>query len=251
MSEGWIKLNRKLLQSPCFLNRELLQVWIWLLLSVNHEEGKAVVGLQVIPVKPGQVVTGRNKVAEATGLNRSKIERLLKVLENEQQIEQQTFTKFRIITITNWNRYQCFEQQSEQQVSNKRATSEHKQECKEEKNKTLSSSEDEVDEKSYLSKKGKRLSGKRLESFERFWSAFDYKHGKAEAADAWMSIPMLTDAIVDRIVAAASMERSRRPDIIKQNKTPKMAQGWLSGRRWEDEASAIQDEPVPAMRGVI
>jgi hypothetical protein len=131
MVDGWIKLNRKLLQSPCFQNRELLQLWIWLLLTVNHENGKCLVGNQVVDVLPGQTVTGRHKMEAATGLNRSKIERLLKVLEIEQQIEQQTFTKYRIITITNWNRYQHCEQQIEQQVSNKRATSEHKQECKE------------------------------------------------------------------------------------------------------------------------
>jgi hypothetical protein len=89
------------------------------------------IGNQIITVAPGQIVTGRNKIVEATGLNRSKIERLLKVLENEHQIEQQTFTKYRIISITNWCKYQIDEQQSEQQVSNKRATSEHKQEGKE------------------------------------------------------------------------------------------------------------------------
>lgn len=89
------------------------------------------IGNQVITVAPGQMVTGRNKIAEATGLNRSKIERLIKVLENEHQIEQQTFTKYRIISICNWSKYQTSEQQSEQQVSNKRATSEHKQEGKE------------------------------------------------------------------------------------------------------------------------
>lgn len=131
MSEGWIKLNRKLLKSPCFQNRDLLQLWIWLLLTVNHDEGKVMVGNQIVNVLPGQTVTGRNKIELETGLNRSKVERLLKTLKNEQQIEQQTFTKYRIITITNWKLYQESEQQNEQQVSNKRATSEHKQECKE------------------------------------------------------------------------------------------------------------------------
>jgi hypothetical protein len=48
----------------------------------------------------------------------------LKYLEIEQQIEQQKTTKFTIITILNWDRYQENEQQSEQQVNNKRTTSE-------------------------------------------------------------------------------------------------------------------------------
>lgn len=244
MVDGWIKLCRKLLQSPCFQNRELLQLWIWLLLTANHEERKVMVGNQVVIVAPGQTLTGRDKIAKAIKLNRSKVERFLKLLEIEHQIEQRTFTKYRIITILNWHKYQQSEHQNEQQVSNKRAASEHKQECKNDKNKTLCSSGDELGEKYYITKKGKKLSGKRLESFDRFWDAFGYKLGRAPAADAWMSIPVLTDAIVDKICAAARVECSRRPEILKQGKTPKMAQGWLSERRWEDEGLFGNESPA-------
>lgn len=41
-----------------------------------------------------------------------------------QQIEQQTSTKNRLITIINWNEYQQSEQQIEQQVNSNRTTSE-------------------------------------------------------------------------------------------------------------------------------
>ena len=83
----------------------------------------------------------------------------------------------------------------------------------------------------YETKKKKKLSGKRLESFEQFWSAFSYKKGRAEAADVWLEIPGLKPSIVDKIIKAAKLEASSR----NGQKTPKMAQGWLSGRRWEDE----------------
>lgn len=87
----------------------------------------------------------------------------------------------------------------------------------------------------YLTKKRRILTGKRLESFLRFWEAFDYKTGKAEAADAWLDIPLLTDKLVSQIVTAARQEANRRPGLKKKGYTPKMAQGWLSARRWEDE----------------
>ncbi|MFH2044406.1 MAG: hypothetical protein ABIK92_04595 [Pseudomonadota bacterium] len=97
---------------------------------------------EIIIIKEGQFITGRDKLAKETGINRSSVDRLLKFLENEHQIEQQMTTKFRLITVINWKEYQCTEQQSEQQVSNKRATSEHKQECKNDKNeKNIISSE--------------------------------------------------------------------------------------------------------------
>lgn len=75
----------------------------------------------------------------------------------------------------------------------------------------------------------------------QFWNAFNYKHGRAEAADAWIDIPQLTRTLVEKIVDAAKKESANRPDMIRQGRTPKMAQGWISARRWEDEASVLND----------
>lgn len=103
-----------------------------------------------------------------------------------------------------------------------------------ERNKTLSASGD-AEQEFFLTKKKKRLAGKRLETFNQFWDAFAYKRGKAEAADAWLDLPSMTMSTVGEIVAAAKMEAENRHKLEASGKTPKMAQGWLSGRRWEDE----------------
>jgi len=92
----------------------------------------------------------------------------------------------------------------------------------------------------YLTKKGKTLEGKRLETFLAFWDVFNYKSGKAEAADSWLAIPTLTDKIVGEILHAARQEAIRRPELKKRGTTPKMAQGWLTSRRWEDEMYQTQ-----------
>lgn len=86
----------------------------------------------------------------------------------------------------------------------------------------------------YPTKKKRKLTGKRLETFNRFWLAFAYPKGKAEAADAWLDIPKLTDSLVDQIVAAAEREAAARPGLVASGHAPKWAQGWLTGRRWED-----------------
>ena len=105
-------------------------------------------------------------------------------------------------------------------------------------NNTYTSSDDEesVEKEFYLTKKKSKLKGKRLQTFNEFMDAFNYRSGKAEAADAWLDIPQLTNALVDVIIKGAKEEAKRRPDIRAQGKTPKMAQGWLNGKRWEDEA---------------
>jgi hypothetical protein len=89
-------------------------------LKANHKDGKFVVGNSSIDVKRGQLLTGRKSLSKATGIQESKIERLLKLLKSEQQIEQQTFTKYRLISITNYDEYQ----EANNKVSNKRTTNE-------------------------------------------------------------------------------------------------------------------------------
>ena len=86
----------------------------------------------------------------------------------------------------------------------------------------------------YLTKKRRELRGKRLEAFNRFWKAFGYAKGKAEAADVWLEIPQLKDSLVEQIVAAAAREARERPKTVARGGTPKFPQGWLSARRWED-----------------
>ncbi|MBF0230480.1 MAG: hypothetical protein HQK63_13000 [Desulfamplus sp.] len=87
----------------------------------------------------------------------------------------------------------------------------------------------------YITRKGKKLTGKRLDSFNEFWEAFNFKHGKADAADEWLKIPVLTDSSVKSIIDTAKREAENRPLIISQGRQPKWAAGWIAGRRWEDE----------------
>ena len=95
-----------------------------------------------------------------------------------------------------------------------------------------------------ITKKKRKLNGKRFQSFLLFWEAFGYKAGKREAADAWFDLPPLTDAIVKQIVEAAEREAANRSKLISENKTPKMAQGWITGRRWEDEQLPDARKPI-------
>lgn len=87
----------------------------------------------------------------------------------------------------------------------------------------------------YLTKKKRKLTGKRLETFNQFWKIFGYPKGKAEAADSWLDIPTLTDTIVNDIMLGAKAEAMGRQRKIDSGRTPKMAQGWITARRWEDE----------------
>jgi len=89
----------------------------------------------------------------------------------------------------------------------------------------------------FLSRKNRKLTGNKLAWFKEFWDAFDYKKSKAAAADSWLDIKGLTRELVDSIVEGAKKEAVRRL-TLRDDQTPKMAQGWLTDRRWEDDYEA-------------
>ena len=123
--EGWIKLHRKLLDNPIITkDSDYLSVWIYLLLNTTHKEYDTLFKGKRITLKTGQLITGRKSISEKLKIDENKVQRILKTLENEQQIEQQSSNKSRLITIVSWNRYQQDEQQIEQQVNNNCTTTE-------------------------------------------------------------------------------------------------------------------------------
>jgi hypothetical protein len=108
-------------------------------------------------------------------------------------------------------------------------------------NNTSSFSKNEVQSEPYYeTKKNRILKGKKLESFNTFWEIFNYKRGKAEASDEWLDIPDFTDELIDKIIRSAKSESKFRPDLVISGKIPKMAAGWLTAKRWEDELEPIQ-----------
>jgi molybdopterin-biosynthesis enzyme MoeA-like protein len=126
-NNGWIELHRNMLENPIVMkSAEHCAIWTCLLLLATHKEMDVIFDGKKITLKPGQFITGRKSLASLynKGLSESKVQRILKDFENEHQIEQQTCTRNRLITIVNWNEYQKIEQAIEQRVNNKRTTTE-------------------------------------------------------------------------------------------------------------------------------
>jgi len=116
MHRGYIKLWR-CFERNAFANKpECVSLWLHMLCMANYTEKKVVLGGKVVTLQPGQFATSRKSLSARVGISENKTERLLSLLKSEQQIKQQSFSKFRIITITNWDKYQNSEQQNEQQI---------------------------------------------------------------------------------------------------------------------------------------
>ena len=127
--DGWLKLYRSILDSAVFQDAEILKVWIWLLCNVAFEQHDTVCYGKVIHLKPGQIATGRKKIAQCTDLNENKVYRALTVLKSLGNIEIKSTNKYSIITIVNWDKYQeeNGKRTSIEQQTNSKTTTEEQQ----------------------------------------------------------------------------------------------------------------------------
>ena len=117
-------------------------LWITLLLMANHKVREEMFGGKPIKCQPGQFTIGTKQLAKKTGINQSKVRRVLDFFkETEQQIDVQTSNKNSLITIKNWDLYQITEtsgEQNDEQVANKWQTTDDTTRMKEDKKSTSS-----------------------------------------------------------------------------------------------------------------
>lgn len=107
MSEsGYIKLHRSLLNWEWYGNKNVLRLFIHLLLSANYEDAE----WQGITIKRGQLVTSLSTLATETGESIKELRTSIAKLKSTHCIEYETASKYRIITVCNYDKYQSCEQ---------------------------------------------------------------------------------------------------------------------------------------------
>jgi hypothetical protein len=205
MSNGWIKLHRKTLDNPIVMkDTDHFAVWMWLLLNATHSDYDTIYEGERVTLKAGQFITGRKIISKELKINESKIQRILKTFESEQQIEQQTNPRCRLISILRWTDYQLDEQQSEQQVNNKR---------------TLNNKNKKNNNNIYV------------QEFEELWSLVPKKVNKKKSYQKYL--------IVMKKVDHNTIYTSFKNQVLNNWKdtdpqfTPAL-NVWLNGERWED-----------------
>jgi len=126
--KGWIKLHRRILESPVFHDEKLLKIWVACLLKANHKKKSIVFNNEVIEIQRGQFIFGRIEFAKELNMNSSSVYRRLKLLEKLKKVNIKSNNKFSVLSIVKYNTYQDdtrqSEQQNEQPVNNKRTASE-------------------------------------------------------------------------------------------------------------------------------
>jgi hypothetical protein len=101
-SGGYVKTYRKIVDWEWYSDANTFRLFFHLLVSANYELGH----WQGIEIQPGQLITGREKLAKELRLSEREIRTALNKLKSTNEIAIKTTNRFSIITICNWDFYQ-------------------------------------------------------------------------------------------------------------------------------------------------
>lgn len=138
LSIGFVKISRSILKWRWYKKPYTKCLFLHLLLTANISDSY----YENIAVKRGQVVTGRKQLSEELGLSEQSVRTALKHLTSTNEISVESNRRYSLITINNYDKYQCNNQPSinqlltnNQPTTNQQLTNDqpHKKNNKEEK----------------------------------------------------------------------------------------------------------------------
>lgn len=112
--QGSIKLYRSFLDWEWWNDHNTSRVFLYLLLNANWKDSK----YRGYDVPKGSLVVGRKALAKSVGLSEQQIRTSLEHLKSTNEITTKVTNKFTIITVVNWEKYQCSEEQSTNKTTN-------------------------------------------------------------------------------------------------------------------------------------
>lgn len=115
MHRGYVKLWRCIEDTGLVGQPTAFYLYSYLLLKATHKAKSVVVSGAVFNLDAGQVVVGRNKLADETGLSVRNIRTALELLKKLSLIAIKTTNKCTIVSIVNWDTCQNNKPEADQQ----------------------------------------------------------------------------------------------------------------------------------------
>lgn len=128
---GWVKFKREWLDNPAIAkDPDTLAVWLYLLCNAAFEPTPGTFGGKSITLQPGQLTSGRNQIATATGVEPSKVKRTTKCFKTAHLIDQQVSNKNSLFSILCGDFSHDCDQQNDQQMTSRMTTLEESKELR-------------------------------------------------------------------------------------------------------------------------
>ena len=109
---GWLKLHRELMDHWVSDEPESLAVFIRLICEANFTDARRQLNGRPVTIGRGQLVFSYDKFSGRSGVSVSKLRRIIKRLSDDNTINKQSFSKYSVISITNYESYQGDDKQN-------------------------------------------------------------------------------------------------------------------------------------------
>ncbi|ELB38569.1 hypothetical protein OK7_04349 [Enterococcus faecium EnGen0024] len=110
--KGWIALHRNIRDHWVYQEKRVFskyEAWLDLLMDANHQNNKFLFDGQLIEVNRGEFITSVRQLCERWGWSNTKVNRFLKMSEDDQMLIRKSDSKKTVITIVNYDFYQRYE----------------------------------------------------------------------------------------------------------------------------------------------
>ena len=115
MNNGYFAIFRKLFESDLWSNHKACRLFIFILGNVSHVKSKMSARYQCVALEPGQMLSGRKKLAQRCGFTERETRTALTYLISTNRISIKTTNRFSIRTVTNWPAYREWYRENDQQ----------------------------------------------------------------------------------------------------------------------------------------
>lgn len=229
---GWIKLYRRLTDDPVWAlsTPEQKTVLITLLLMANHQANEWEWKGQKFEIQPGQLVTSIDSIRQKSGkgISVKNVRTSLKRFENLGFLANESAKTGRLITIANWGKYQCSDEEVAKQPADDRQRG----------------GRQVAPNKNVKNDKNKTPSNTISDRFEALWQLYPRKQGKQSALKAYKKA--IKDGITDDQIKTG-IESYIRYLTKEQTDSQYIKQGssFFNQRSWEDDWSPSTASPEP------
>jgi len=222
MDKGFIFIWRKLMDKGYYKKSQYVHLWLHLIFRANHTKTKFFWNGKEQILERGQLITGRKKLSEETGIRPGTVENILKMLENEQQIKQQKTNLFRLITIVNYDKLQNYNSNND----NKMTTNEQQNDNK------MTHTINLKELKELNIKKNKKEAEK---LFEVFWKEYPKKLCKEEAKKKFIKLDPDKEDTNNLIRTVKKQIELGMIDTKENNKYCPNCATWINQKRYLDD----------------
>lgn len=160
---GYIKIHRKMLEWGWYDDVNTKVVFLHLLLTANFKDTE----WHGIQLKRGDVVTSIPSLAKDLKLSERNVRTALKHLEVTGEVTGKSHSKFRIISIKNYNQYQEDDRQSDRQVTGNRQADDRQVPGNRQQRKNDKNDKNDKNEKNVVVEEIVQEFNSRCESFDR------------------------------------------------------------------------------------